>query len=100
MNNMFDRCILLEKILNFPKNKTSNVALINFMFAECKKLKIDPNNQLEFDYRKITNMSFMFYKCESINKQEVTKLLNIDKFKKADKTCIFEGCEKNGCYII
>ena len=45
-------------------------------------------------------MSFMFYKCESINKKEVSKLLNIDKFKKAEKTDIFKGCAKYECYLI
>ena len=97
MNNMFDECVKLEKLFNFPKNKTLNVTNTSFMFYQCQNLKELPT-EFEFNHKSRINMSFMFYNCSDKLKGEASKKLNIKKFLGADKYEMFGSDGK--CIII
>ena len=70
------------------------------MFYNCSKLEKLPTN-FGFTEDSITDMSYMFYNCEKLNEEKIPYSLDINNYKNADKTEIFEGVNKNNnCLII
>ena len=89
MNNMFAECSSLKK---FPKFRNcQKVENVSFMFYKCKELK--DIIELQFNKDILTNFSYMFYDCELLNKSDLCQMLEINKFDKADKSEMFNGCK-------
>ena len=73
MVSMFYRCIQLTTI---PQLDTSSVTDMSYMFNYCSKLTTIP----QLDTNSATNMSYMFQNCYVLEKIDVTKLVNENKY--------------------
>ena len=69
-------------------NFKNNLTKTDYMFAECQNL--ESLDLLNFDARKVTNMSCMFFGCSSL---EELKLSTLETWKITDMNSMFNGCE-------
>ena len=69
-------------------NFKNNLTKTNYLFAECPNL--ESLDLLNFDARKVTNMSCMFFGCSSL---EELKLSTLEAWKITDMNNMFNGCE-------
>lgn len=87
---MFDGCSLVETldVADWTIRNDVDVTLAS-IFANCKSLKtIDLS---KWDFSGVTNMSYMFYQCESL--EEIIGEENWDTSKSTRIDCIFAGAK-------
>jgi surface protein len=101
MNNIFAECSNLQDISNFEIRNDNNIRDISYMFYNCFKLEILPRN-FGFNEDSKDDISYMFYNCELIKEENIPIFLDINHYKKAVKTEILKGLNKNNnsCLII
>ena len=90
LSGMFSECKDLEYINEiFDLNK--KVKDISNMFSGCSKLKTLPESMSEWDTSNITNMSGLFYGCESLIK--IPDISNWNTINVKTMMAMFNGCK-------
>ena len=87
MSGMFNECHKLKEIKGINKFNTNKVETFSGMFQNCYQLI---NLDLNFDTSNVTDMGFMFNKCN-----ELKEIKGIDKFntnKVIDMNAMFQEC--------
>ena len=88
MSYMFSTCIKLKEIKGINNFITINVINMWGMFAECNELvNLDLSN---FNTSKVTDMSYMFYKCLKL--KEIKGIYNFRIAEMTDLTEMFDEC--------
>ena len=89
MKPMFNQCYELE-YLNLSSFNTSKVNEMQYMLAECHKLK-EIKGIDKFNTNKVTDMKAMFQKCYEL---EHLDLSNFNTSKVTDMSYMFFNCNK------
>lgn len=84
---MFGNCSSLSEIVGIENLNTSEVTIMNQMFARCKSLKeLDLSG---FNTENVTSMEWMFYGCESLTELSLT---GFDTQKVESMAHMFANC--------
>lgn len=86
---MFGNCSGLSEIKGIENLNTSEVTIMNQMFAQCNSLKeLDLSG---FNTENVTSMDWMFYGCSSLSKLSLTKF---DTQKVESMSQMFANCKR------
>lgn len=89
ITNLFELCTNLERIENIENLHTENMASMNWMFYNCKKLtELDVSR---FDTSKVKNLGNMFRECNNLISIDVS---GFDTSKVTSLSSMFSGCSK------